>query len=186
MDLETMTVKELQDRLVELGMDSEEAEAFKTKASIVSTIKLMESKDAVDSSEVEVKKVATLEERPNPSEDREVNKNWKNKAEAMKARLLAQPTVSILIPLEAAEKAGVVEWRTDKNGERYQYHVSGAIESVQLNGYKYFIPKGRYTPVPQQVAEVISKSQQQTLEAGSNISLDRIDERTGRPLNEVL
>ena len=93
----------------------------------------------------------------------------------MRNKLLAQEKVNILIPVDPTERAGVVEWRKDKNGEDYQVHISGAITSVQLNGYKYFIPKGVYTPVPRQVAEVISKAQQQTLEAGSNISLDRID-----------
>lgn len=187
-DLETLTVKELRAKLVELGMPEDDVEAFRTKAPLIASIHTLMAKDVVneDKEEGEVKRVKTLEETPKPAEERKVNENWKNKAEAMKARLLAQPTVSILIPLEPAEKKGVVEWRTDKSGEKYQVHLDGAIESVQLNGYKYFIPKGVYTPVPQQIAEVISRSQQQTLDAGSEISLDRIDPKTGRPFNEIL
>ena len=199
-DLETLTVKELQEKLVQLGMPQEDVDAFRTKAPLISSIRALEAKSAVaETWEMnatkkedgtveysEIKKVASIEEKPNPAEDREVNKRWKNKAEAMKANLLSQEKVSILIPLDAGSQAGVVEWRVGKNGESYQVHISGAIESVQLNGYKYFIPKGRYVQVPRQIAEVISRSQQQTLEAGADISLDRIDPNTGRPFSEVL
>lgn len=184
-ELETLTVKELQAKLVTLGMPEEDATKLTTKASIIATIKTLQAKDAVKP-EPEVKKVETIEEAPNPAEDRQVNKRWLTKAQAMKAHLEKQEKVSILIPLDPTEKAGVVEWRTDANGDKYQYHVSGNIESVQLNGYKYFIPKGVYTPVPKQIAEVIARSQQQTLEAGSEVSLNRIDPKTGRPFNEVL
>jgi len=173
----TLTVKELQARLIELGMPKEDAETFKTKAPMIASIRSLEAKE-------EVKKVASIEEKPSPSEDREVNKRWKSKAAAMRDRLALQPKVSILIPLAPTEKQGQVEVRTDKEGNEYQVHVSGAVESVQLNGYKYFIPKGRYTPVPQQIAEVISKSQQQTLNAGNDIKLDRI--KDGRPVRDSL
>lgn len=186
MELETLTVKELQAKLVTLGMPEEDAIKLTTKASIIATIKTLQAKDAVKPEPEEVKKVASIEETPNPVEDRQVNKRWLTKAQAMKAHLEKQEKVSILIPLDPTEKAGVVEWRTDANGQKYQYHVGGAIETVQLNGYKYFIPKGVYTPVPRQIAEVIARSQQQTLQAGSDVSLNRIDPKTGRPFNEVL
>lgn len=188
-ELETLSIKELQDKLVEKGMPEEDAASFKTKASIIATLRTLDAKEAVSEVEKEpeeVKKVASIEEKPNPAEDREVNKRWLTKAQAMKKHLEAQEKVSILIPLDPSEKQGVVEWRTDAKGETYQVHVGGSIETVQLNGYKYFIPKGVYTPVPRQIAEVISKSQQQTLDAGKHISLDRIDPKTGRPFSEVL
>jgi hypothetical protein len=184
-ELNTLTVKQLQEKLISLGMPEEDVKGFKTKAPMIASINTLEAKEATKEPE-EVKKVASIEEKPNPSEDREVNKRWKSKAEIMRNKLLAQEKVNILIPVDPTERAGVVEWRKDKNGEDYQVHISGAITSVQLNGYKYFIPKGVYTPVPRQVAEVISKAQQQTLEAGSNISLDRIDPKTGRPFKEIL
>lgn len=203
-DLESLTVKQLQAELVKLGMPEEDVKAFKTKAPLISSIRTLEAKDAVkESGEEEVKRVKSIEEAPKPVEERQVNKNWKNKAEAMKNRLFKQPVVSILIPLEANEKAGVVVWAYTKDGAKmsdeewnslsidqkmgtHQVAVSGAVESVQLNGYKYFIPKGRYTPVPQQIAEIISKSQQQTLDAGQDIRLDRIDPKTGRPFADTL
>jgi len=185
-ELETLTVKELQDKLVSLGMPQEDVEAFKTKAPLISSIKTMMAKDAVREPEEEVKKVASIEESVNPSEERKVNKEWKGKAEKMKAHLEAQEQVSILIPLADGERVGVVEWRTDKEGKSYQVHISGAVESVQLNGYKHLIARGVYTKVPRQIAEVVSKAQSQTLEAGKNISLDRTDPNTGRPFSESL
>jgi len=184
-DLSLMTVKELQAKLIDLGMPEEDALVFKTKAPMISAINTLSASKAVEETE-EVKKVASIEEKPNPSEDREVNRRWKSKAEAMRDKLLAQEKVSILIPVDPTEKAGVVEWRTDKYGQPYQVHLSGAIESVQLNGYKFLIEKGKYTQVPRQIAEVISKSQQQTLEAGSDIRIDRIDPNTGKPVAESL
>ena len=170
-------------------MPQEDAEAFKTKAPIISSIKVLMARSMVNElveEKEEVKRVATLEEKPNPSEDREVNKRWKDKASAMRDRLLSQEQVSILIPLETGERVGVVEWRKDKEGNPYQAHLAGNCEKVQLNGYKYMIPKGIYTKVPRQIAEVISNSQQQTLEAGSHISLDRIDPNTGKPFSDAL
>jgi len=195
-ELETLNISELRERLVGLGMSEKETNTFMTKSSIISTIKILESRKVISTLEnmkedgklpaEEVKRVETIEEKIDPSEERKVNKNWKSKAETMKAHLETQEQVSILVPLSEGEKAGVVEWRVGKDGEKYQFHVSGAVESVQLNGYKYFIAKGVYTRVPRQVAEVISRSQQQTLEAGSNISLDRMDPKTGRPIAESL
>lgn len=188
-ELEQLTLKELRTKLTEMGMPEADANVFTTKAQMVASIKTLMAREAVAEEPKEpavVTKVATLEEMSNPTEDREVNKRWKTKAEQMKAHLESQPKVSILIPLESGEQAGVVENRIDSQGNSYQVHVSGGVESVQLNGYKYFIPKGRYTSVPQQIAEVISHSQQQTLEAGSHISLDRIDPKTGRPFSEMM
>lgn len=69
-----------------------------------------------------------------------------SKAERMKATLAAQPKVTVLIPLGSGEKKGVTE-------------------SVILNGYRLNIKKGVYVPVPQQVAEVIRASNDQTVEA---------------------
>lgn len=189
-DLELLPLKELQDKLVELGMPADDVSAFKTKAPVIASIKTLMARKAVVASQpvesTEVKKVATIEEKVNPTEEKAVNRHWKDKATKMKYHLEKQETVNILIPLEPGEKPGVVEWRTGKDGETYQVAVSGAVDSVQLNGCKWFVPKGKYTPVPRQVAEVISKSQQQTLDAGSDKRLDRTDPQTGRPMNEIM
>jgi hypothetical protein len=182
-ELQKKTVKELQQDLIKLGMSEEDVGAFKTKATLIATINTLSATKKI---EEEPKRVATLEESPNPVEEKEIGIQYAEKRKRMKDHLLAQPKVSILIPLEPGEKVGVVEWRTDKNGEEYQLHISGAIESVQINGFKFFIPKGRYYEVPKQIAEVVSQSQQQVLEAGQEFSIDRIDPNTGRPMRDIL
>jgi hypothetical protein len=58
------------------------------------------------------------------------------KAEAMRAKLKAEPKVRVLVPLATGEKAGVTQ-------------------SVILNGYSLYIRKGEYVDVPQSVAEVL-------------------------------
>jgi hypothetical protein len=71
-----------------------------------------------------------------------------SKAEAMREKLSKQPKVRILIPL-GNEKIG-------------------AVLSVILNGYRLNIMKGVYVDVPEQVANVIMKSQKQTVSAMNN------------------
>jgi hypothetical protein len=75
-----------------------------------------------------------------------------SKAETMKRLLVAQPKVTIMIPLEGREPMG-------------------STQSVTLNGYRLNITKGKYVKVPQQVAEVIMKSQRMTQEAINNYFL---------------
>ena len=190
MNLEELTVKELQDKLVGLGMPKDDVAAFRTKAPLIASIKTLEARkdvaEKLPEGEGEIKKVKTIEETPDPVEERKIDKQWKTKALRMQDHLMAQEKVSILVPLEPAEKAGVVEWRTDKYGNEYQVHIEGAIITPQLNGYKYMIPKGRYTPVPKQIAEIVSDAQQQLLDAGRDIKVDRTDPRTGRPVAEAL
>jgi hypothetical protein len=173
------TLKELQAELVSLGMPEEETKTFNTKAQIVAVLHTLKAKDAVE-------KVKTLEEVESPAEKKAFEAKWLSKAMLMKRRLESQPLVRTLLPLEGSEKQGVVEWRTDKKGEKYQYVVSGAYETVQLNGYKYIIPKGVYCDVPEQIAEVLANAYHQTQAAGADISLDRIDDRTGKPMRDVI
>lgn len=71
------------------------------------------------------------------------------KAERMRLRLAAQPTVAIMIPLTPGEAAG-------------------STESVILNGHRVNIRKGEYVHVPEQVARVIMESQAQTAQAIDN------------------
>lgn len=173
------TLKELQAELVSLGMPEEETKTFNTKAQILAVLNTFKAKEAVE-------KVKTLEDIETPAEKKAFEEQWVSKALKMKRLLESQPLVRTLLPLEGSEKPGVVEWRTDKKGEKYQYVVSGSYETVQLNGYKYIIPKGVYCDVPQQIAEVLANAYHQTQQAGANISLDRIDERTGKPMRDVI
>lgn len=65
-----------------------------------------------------------------------------SKAELMKKALLKQPRVRILIPRPQGEK--------------------NIEHSVTLNGYRLDLPKNQYLELPQQIADVIMDSQQQT------------------------
>jgi len=173
------TLKELKAELVELGMPVEEVDTFNTKAQILAVINTMKAKKVVE-------RVDSLEDKESPKEIKEFDQRYNSKAEVMRNLLEGQLKVRILLPLSGEEKQGNVEWRTDKHGRQYQYVVSGSYDTVQLNGCKWIIPKGVYADVPQQVAEVLNKSYEQTAKAGQDISMDRTDPRTGRPMSESL
>lgn len=83
-----------------------------------------------------------------------------SKAERMKEHLAKQPKVRIIIPLEPKEKLG-------------------ATESVILNGYPFYIKKGVYVEVPQQVADVIMEARNET-EAAMERAKQRLSD-TERP-----
>lgn len=77
-----------------------------------------------------------------------------SKAEIMREHLAKQPKVRILIPVEGKEKPGITI-------------------PVTINGYRLNIMKGVYVEVPEQVADMIMKSQKQTMEALNNpLNLD--------------
>jgi len=73
----------------------------------------------------------------------------RNKAKEMKDHLSKQPKVKIFVPLEGKEKPGTQL-------------------PVTMNGYRMNIPKGLYCEVPEQVAQIIMDSLNQT-EAATNI-----------------
>ena len=56
----------------------------------------------------------------------------------MKVTLEAQPKISILIPLEKGEG-------------------KGAQQPFTINGYRFDVPKGVMTQVPQQVADMVAE-----------------------------
>lgn len=194
--LEELTVKELQEMMVKLGMPEEAAKTFKAKAPAIATINTLRAKEAVESDKPQpakadepVKKVATIIEPRNPAEERQINKRWFGKAKIMRDKLMKQletDPVSIIIPLMPGEKRGVVEWRVDDEGEKYQVKISGDVATPQLNGFIFMVPKGVYYQVPKQVAELIAASEQQTLTAGDHMSMDRIHPETGKPVREAL
>lgn len=163
----------------------------------VSEIEKSKKRDTED----DIEKVKSINERPDPKEERLINKQHFTKAKTMKHKLLGQELTSIIVPLESGEKVGVVIWVWTKTDEfipdeewinltleqkmsTHQVWVEGAYIAPQLNGYKYFIPKGRYYKVPLQVARIVTDSQQQTLDAGKHIDINRTDPRTNRPFLE--
>jgi hypothetical protein len=178
--MEEKTLKELKVELVTLGMPADETEKISIRSVAQAMIDTLKAKTAVE-------KVETLDEVESPGVKKADAALYLTKARVMRELLDKQPKVRILLPLEGNDKPGVVEWRTNpRNGERYQVVVSGAFETVQLNGCKTIIPKGVYSEVPQQVADVIAHSYQQTQMAGANVSMDRVDDKTGRPIKDVM
>lgn len=171
---EELTLTQLKEKAVKLGMSKEEADLFTTKAPLVATIKILEKK-----------KVETLTPPVSPKEEREDEQRWLSKAERMLQILLKQPRVRFLIPLEPKEKPGIVREVMEK-GRFKQIHVSGAVETPQINGCKWIVPKGVMVDIPEQIADLLAESYRMTTEAGQNLLLDRIDPATGRPVREVL
>ena len=174
------TVKQLREMAVELGMPKEDAESFDKKAPLIATINTLKATKAT-----KVKKVRTLNPPPDPKEEKQVEKQWRSKAERMRTKLDAQPKIRFMIPIEGEEKPGVVREVTVKGRKEY-VHVSGAIETVTLNGCKTIIPKGVFIEIPEQVANVLSESYRLTQEAGKDYLIDRIDPDTGKPVSDAL
>lgn len=192
---EQVAFKDLKQELVDLGMPLEEVNLLKSTAqltAVINTLKASKATIEVDEAPVlqatpkKEEKVTTLEEVESPNEKRVFEKEYSSKADRMRTKLEGQPKVRVLLPLEGEEKQGIVEWRTDARGIQKQIHLGGAIDQVMLNGYKFIIPKGVYYDVPQQIAEVLSNAYNQTQNAGANISLDRVDPRTGKRMSEIL
>lgn len=173
------TLKELKAELVTLGMPESDVDAFNSKAQIMAVLNTMKAKEVV-------KRVDSIEEIESPKEKKMVEKQYLSKARIMRDKLMSQPKVRYLIPCEPKERPGVIEWRTDKNGDKYQVVISGAFETVQLNGFKWFVPKGVFTDVPEQVAEELGASHHLTNEAGKEKSMDRTDPQTGKVMSEAM
>lgn len=76
-----------------------------------------------------------------------------SKAATMKAFLLSQPRVRMLIPRPQGEKSSIKQ-------------------SVNLNGYRLDLPKDTYVEVPLQIADVLGESLNQTNAA---LQVNRID-----------
>lgn len=100
-----------------------------------------------------------------PEENKQVIEVHKSKAMRMKEHLAKQPKVQVFVPLEGKEKMGTQL-------------------PVTLNGYGVKIPKGMYVEVPQQIAEVIMDSLNQTQQALDNkYNIDNADEKTATALS---
>lgn len=78
-----------------------------------------------------------------PAEKQNIGQIHKNKAQIMKEKLALQPKIRIFMPLEGREKPGT-------------------LFPVTINGHRMYVPKGMYVDVPEQVADIIKDSLQQT------------------------
>jgi hypothetical protein len=178
---EEMSIKELRQEAVKAGMPEADVEKLPSKGVIISVINTLKAAGASK----EVEKVPTIEEKPSPSEEKQTNQKWKSKAEIMRDKLENQPKVRFFLPLTGEEKPGIVR-EVMVNGRKEQVVVGGAVEVVQLNGFKTFVPKGKFVDIPQQVADVLSESMMSTQQAGADLLIDRVDPKTGLPVRSQL
>jgi hypothetical protein len=152
-------------------MPEEDAENFETKKPLISTIHTLRAQKIVET----------------PGQLKKEKEEYLSKAERMRAILMKQPRVRILIPIEGKEQPGVIKWVYNKVTKRKeQVYVKGAYTPVQINGYKWLVPHGVYEEVPEQIADMISAAQNMTAEAGKAYLIDRIDPKTGRPISDKL
>jgi hypothetical protein len=200
-NMDELSNKDLQAKLVELGMPEEEASKIATKSTLIATINTLQSmkaqveeatETAVKATEqaakaTEASEKASIQEVENPLEERKVEKSWKTKAHKQWDHWDKSPKVRILVPLVGQEKQGVIRWEHSRLYNReVPVHVSGAIQTAIENGAQYVIPKGIYVEVPEPVAKLIEAKFQQTSDAGRESLADRIDSRTGRPVSDQL
>lgn len=94
-----------------------------------------------------------------------VTSGWTKKMLAMKELCAKSEKVRIMIPFEIGERPG-------------------SIAELQINGFKLSAMKGVYIDLPKPFADMVQESWKQTSEAGTENLLDRIDEKTGKPMVE--
>ena len=176
-ELMELTMKELKAKAVDGGMPQETVDLFTTKAQVVGVI----------TSQTE--KVKLVDQTKSGDETTKEKKSsdsaWLSKRDTMGKHLEAQPKVGMSIPLQAGEKVGVVESRV-VNGIREFKVISGGYKEKNINGYKWIMPKGTMTMVPQQVYELVSNEINALAMLGSKNTIDRIDPLTGKPVRSVL
>lgn len=167
--LEEYTMKQLQELAITLGVEA--PDSFTTKAQILSVIKMARKAQEVSKDEKPIQKVVDNE--------RQDAKLHKSKMLKMKEKLEKQDKVQIMLPLEGKEQVGQVIETWDR-GKRI-VRTSGAVETVVLNGWCTYIPKGTPYLVPSQVAEILGQAQVQTNSAGNQYKIDRPSNDTSSP-----
>ena len=169
----------LKQEAIKLGMPEDDANKFESEELLRVTINTLKASQA--SKVVEVPQPV----KEDPKEAKLDERKWKDKAERQRAYFESQPKVVIMIPLNPTEKPGVIEKKMI-NGRKEIFVKSGAVWSKSFNGYRVIIPKGVYTEVAKDIAKNVSDELNQTLMAGDEFKLDRIDPNTGRPVREQL
>lgn len=170
-------LEELQKEAISLGMPKEDAEKFESEGLLQATINTLKA--------VKADTKVSLEEKPNPKEERDTERHWQSKADRQKAYFDSLPKVRILIPCEGEEKPGQIEEVLDDRGNKV-LKISGAVWSKTFNGYKVIVPKGVYTEISEAVADNIAEEFNQVQKSNARFSIDRIDPKTNRPVAEQL
>ena len=176
-ELMELTLKQLKEKAKESGLDEAVANSLTTKAQIIGVLAVLKDKTKL------VDPATSAMETP--KEKKLSDKAWLSKRDRMGRHLEEQPKVSFMIPLSPGEKAGIVESRV-VNGIREFKHISGAVKEKNINGFKWVLPKGVMTKVPEQVCELLSREMNVMATLGKDVSLDRIDRKTNRPVRDAL
>lgn len=175
-----LTLVQLKERAIELGVDEAVVKTLTNKAQVVAFIEILENK--AEENKLVDPSTSAIE---TPKEKLSFDKAWESKRDTMGRILEAQPKVGIAIQLETGEREGIVESRV-VNGIREFKVISGAVKEKIINGYKWILPKGVMTQVPEQVYELLSKELNVMAKLSSQKSIDRIDPLTGKPVREAL
>ena len=176
-----LSLKQLQIKATELGIPEVEANKFANKSQIISVIQALQAKtpEKVELVDPSTSAIETPKEKVNSDKD------WMAKKDRMGRLLEAQPKVGMAIQLEPGEKEGVVESRV-VNGIREFNIITGAVKEKIVNGYKWIIPKGVMTQVPQQIYDLVSVELNVMARIGSKQSIDRMDPNTGKSVRDAL
>lgn len=102
-----------------------------------------------------------------PSQDAEAQQVWKTEVQTIKAMLDSRPKVRTFVPLDLNEKPG-------------------SYLPVIFNGYRVDVLKNHYVDIPDVISDIIAESYNQTASVGQDLLLDRVDNRTGRPVSDSM
>lgn len=159
--LSGLSMPELQRQAKILGMPEDQVQLFNTKEQLAAIISSLQEKRAQALPKDSV-------ESPN-----EVAK-WKGKRWNMMKRLQSQPRKPLFIPLEGKEKPGKVLEYIDKNGEtKFKVDPNTAVCPLTINGFTWYVPKGVFVDVPEQLAIMKQENMIASQMAGEQYSLDR-------------
>jgi len=140
-DLSELSMTELKEIAKEKGAD---IKGLRKKTDLIKAIKKAEKKEETSPKEKVEEKAEKKKDWGDGITEGHVPKG--TKAQIMREHLLKQPRVKILIPFDSGEKPGVTVPFT-------------------LNGYRMNVAKGVYVDVPEQIADMVMKSQKQTVAA---------------------
>lgn len=169
-ELLKLSMRELRDVVIKLGVSESDAEAFETKKPIIVTINTLRANKVVS-----------------PGELKKDRKRYLSKKEIMRAKLMKEPKVRIKIPLQGAEKIGIVKWAYNKvTNRKEQILISGAYTPFQRNGFKWLVGHGVYNNVPETISKMLDDADRAERKAGKEFLIDRKDPRTGKTVRDKL
>ncbi len=179
-------LKDIHNDLLAAGFPKDQVKGLQSKAVAQAVLDSMKKNPAPAVQPAgKIEKVESLEEKPNPKEDKLIEQQYTSRKDIMRAKLEAQTQVPIFIPKPDDKPAGVVK-KVLVRGKTEYVHVGGEVEVFTNNGYQVIVPKGVQTYVPLQIFNQWAEAVSATQKAGSEFSVDRIDPDTGRRVADRL